>query len=207
MKDPFTRAFLFHGSGSETKAREVAEGSDGLLIPPVTGSPIKIDQIRMVVEILGHKDPTGLDRKLLVGPLDGAHWSACDALLKSLEELDSDSAQPVFWAVSLNGLPLTLLSRCRLTYCPGDSNLSLEASKELWISLKEKDLGKALKLVDQAENEANVVEGLAQHIRVSRDMEFVDRMRIWTILRTRLTGVRPTRLQLSAVICDLIGED
>ena len=112
-----TSCILFHGPGAEDEGQVQARAYGHLLA--FTGSGLKKDGARELVELLAHR-PVG-DRKsaVLVGPVDDVSTSTSDVLLKSIEEFHPEGTRPFLWAWDLGGVSDTLKSRCLLRFSPG----------------------------------------------------------------------------------------
>ncbi|MDN5869814.1 MAG: DNA polymerase III subunit delta' [Nitrococcus sp.] len=76
------------------------------------GGPIKIDQIRQLIDFLMRSSQYGGFRVALVDPADRMTVSAANSLLKTLEEPPA-AAVLLLVASALSQLPATLRSRCR----------------------------------------------------------------------------------------------
>ncbi|EAR23564.1 DNA polymerase III subunit delta' [Nitrococcus mobilis] len=77
------------------------------------GGPIKIDQIRRLIEFLMRSSQYGGYRVTLVDPADRMTLAAANSLLKTLEEPPA-AAVLILVARQFSQLPATLRSRCRL---------------------------------------------------------------------------------------------
>lgn len=77
------------------------------------GGPIKIDQIRQLIEFLIRSSQYGGYRVALLDPADSMTLAAANSLLKTLEEPPA-AAVLILVAGQLSRLPATLRSRCRL---------------------------------------------------------------------------------------------
>jgi len=200
----FHRAILYHGSGAESRAEDRALKEPGLLVPPVTGDPLGVQQIREVLDVLGYHHPSGAGGNVLIGPLDRARWIVYDSLLKTLEEIDENCPLPILWCRSTQGLPPTLLSRCRLVHCEGEDENIRDIAGPFWRALVKNDLNSALREVEKINNEEAFVLSLVENIRSSSKKPFAERMKIWEAFRNRFVRGRITRLQIAAVTCELL---
>lgn len=82
---------------------------------------LKTDDAREVSELLQAPPFVGDQRLIvLVGPVDQANQKAADALLKAIEEFDPQRVLPLLWAEDVGSVSRTILTRCRLKWCPGE---------------------------------------------------------------------------------------
>lgn len=111
-------SLLFYGPGAEEEATTRAESLGRLLAPPFGSEGLKVDDAREIVTLLA-APPVGTQiGVVLAGPMDRATPEAMDALLKSLEDFDEQTVQPVLWAVDVGAVVPTIRSRCLLIWCP-----------------------------------------------------------------------------------------
>lgn len=91
--------------------------------PREDGASLKADDAREAVDTM-NSAPIG-DRRgvVLIGPLDGAHPAAMDALLKTLEDGNTDMTLPILFASDAGLVRGTIRSRCLLEWCPGEEEI------------------------------------------------------------------------------------
>ncbi|MDD9863292.1 MAG: hypothetical protein OXU54_01735 [Gammaproteobacteria bacterium] len=82
------------------------------VVPEQEGGTIRVAQIREACEWLRLSNPDGGPRVLRIAPADAMHRSACNSLLKTLEE-PSPGAFLLLLCHRSSILPATLRSRCR----------------------------------------------------------------------------------------------
>ena len=73
---------------------------------------LRIDQIRALLDFSQLSSHRGGSRWALIGPIESLHYAAANALLKGLEE-PHPSMRFVLYGERLQGVPPTILSRCR----------------------------------------------------------------------------------------------
>lgn len=73
---------------------------------------LRIDQIRALSDFSQLSSHRGGSRWALIGPIESLHYAAANALLKGLEE-PQPSMRFVLYGERLQGVPPTILSRCR----------------------------------------------------------------------------------------------
>lgn len=115
---------LFHGPEARNRAVQWSFDTGRPASSPLGDDGLKVNDSRRIVDLanqggVGDKPPT-----LVVGPLDRATVEASDALLKTLEDLAEGPLRIALWADYLIGVPLTIRSRTRATYCPGNMRLT-----------------------------------------------------------------------------------
>lgn len=120
---------LFHGPTARMSALQEAASKGRLLCPPIGEDGLTIDAAREVVLTL-QSSPVGDQLGVLViGPVDRIRDKSGDALLKSLEEIDTTVVLPLLWAHDLVGVSPTLRSRCLTQWCSG-SEVESEAPQD-----------------------------------------------------------------------------
>lgn len=81
--------------------------------PEESGKQIKIDQIRFLSESLSQTSQQGGYKVVLIAPADAMNLSSANALLKTLEEPESDTIL-ILVTSRPHALPATVRSRCQL---------------------------------------------------------------------------------------------
>jgi DNA polymerase-3 subunit delta' len=99
------------GEGAE--GAEGAKGTEGSDAEEGTGSgDIRIDQVRALGAFSQVSSHRGGHRVVVLGPVERLNGPAVNALLKGLEE-PSEGLHLILYGERLQGVPATLLSRCR----------------------------------------------------------------------------------------------
>ncbi len=99
------------GEGAE--GAEGAKGTEGSDAEEGTGSgDIRIDQVRALGAFSQVSSHRGGHRVVVLGPVERLNGPAVNALLKGLEE-PSEGLHFILYGERLQGVPATLLSRCR----------------------------------------------------------------------------------------------
>lgn len=126
----------------------------------------------------------------LIGPVDEASIAGVDGLLKFLEEMGPEDIDvPVLWAGDEGEVLPTLLSRCRVQWCPGETEVSYETLlfEEGWAG-EEWSKG----------NPREVAEAVAQSLRASSwDLE---KAKTWDLLRRALRRKTPSLFDLDVLL-------
>lgn len=125
--DNFSRALVCHQVTEEgmacgtCHACRLVEGRahpDVLWIEPEkSGQAIKIDQIRAISDFVNQSALEGKFRVVLINPAQQMNTSACNALLKTLEEPSQDAIL-ILISDESERLPATILSRCQRVIFP-----------------------------------------------------------------------------------------
>jgi hypothetical protein len=200
--------YLFHGPGS--RDRSVREASQGfrLLCPPVGDDGLKVDDARLLVELLGTA-PVG-DRRgsVVLGPLDRATGDAADALLKTLEDYAEGPTQVFAWAWGLSAVLPTIRSRTLPLWCPnGPDPLSgyNKKAQSLVDALNQNRIGGLLEILsaepDDLAREDLLLASLAPLAKAPKALE------IWPRLRKMLTGRGVSKLSAATALLGLAETD
>ncbi len=112
------------GAASSGEAREaMGEGGGGSTDSDKKASKeIRIDQIRGLATFAQVSSHRGGRRYVILGPVADMNFAAANALLKTLEE-PADGLRFVLFADRLEGVPKTILSRCRRLHLHLDAGL------------------------------------------------------------------------------------
>lgn len=103
--------------------------ADVCIIQPDGTGPIKIDQIRALLEDIYQTPQCGLRRYVIIEAADQLNVSSANALLKLLEE-PPEHAMFFLLVKHISDLPVTLVSRCQRLLVPEGKRQSMEAQIE-----------------------------------------------------------------------------
>ncbi len=109
---PEVEADAGQDAGAGTSAEMGGEGSEGAGSDKGGSWDIKIGQIRALEEFANLSAHRGGPRLVVLGPVECLNTPAANALLKSLEE-PPPGLRFLLWSERSQGIPATVLSRCR----------------------------------------------------------------------------------------------
>ncbi|MCX4029443.1 DNA polymerase III subunit delta' [Endozoicomonas sp. SM1973] len=112
------------------------------IAPEGTGKPIKVDQIRQLIDFAAKTAQQGGYRVIIIDPADAMNINASNALLKCLEEPGSNTIL-LLLSEQTSALLATIKSRCQVLAFPLPG-LALAKDWLLQQSLPDNDLGKLL---------------------------------------------------------------
>jgi len=196
---------LYHGPGAREAAITEANRIGRLVAPPIGDGGLKVDDARLVVELL-MSVPTGeLTGVIVIGPMDEANAKSSDTLLKSIEDFRGDYTIPIMWAHDLGGVSLTIRSRCldRFVSALGsnDNDVIVSDAFKIIEAVTTKDY---LVVVDTMrpydKREYDLIAALAEALSTRLDQE--DCRQIWDRVRSVAEHRNPF---LSELIVALIG--
>ncbi|MFM1881124.1 MAG: hypothetical protein RLZZ344_1358 [Pseudomonadota bacterium] len=98
------------GPGEESSSGESAQ--DGEASGKKLSRVVRIEQVRSLLDFSQLSSHRGGSRWAVIGPVESMHYAAANALLKGLEE-PHPSMRFVLYGERLQGVPPTVLSRCR----------------------------------------------------------------------------------------------
>jgi hypothetical protein len=102
---------LYYGPGAKGEALEEAYRIGELVAPPFGDAGLKVAEAREIVRLMDIPPFEGVG-VVVAGPMELATYKANDALLKSIEEFDAETMQPILWANELEEVAPTIRSRC-----------------------------------------------------------------------------------------------
>jgi hypothetical protein len=89
-----------------------------MLADPIGDEGLKTDEVREAVKLLNSAVVGSRIGVVVLGPLDGIRPEASDVLLKTLEDFNPKSVQPILWAYDAGDVRGTIRSRCLEEWCP-----------------------------------------------------------------------------------------
>jgi hypothetical protein len=196
---------LFHGPGARAAALTEAARLGRLVAPPFGDEGFKVDAAREVVELLLSTPVGSHVGVVVVGPMDLAPAQSTDVLLKTLEEHDSTTTQPVLWAHDLAAVSKTVQSRCLARWADAlvaeeaDEEVLMAASNALEASLKRDraQIVAALKSLPSGKERAFLA-GFCEQL--APDIANPKARALWEALRPALLWRNPTLIEIAAVL-------
>lgn len=193
---------LFVGSGGERAALEEADRV-GRLVAYFGQDGLKAAEARKAVEVL-LSCPAGTGTGVVIlGPLDDAHPTAVDVLLKIVEEHHEDIVRPVLWARHTEGISPALLSRCTERYCPGEQEQIDETVYDILGAVSSGDLHLLPELMKPFVTSRDVSSLLDQLSRVLLSDPTDKNLRVWEVLRKVAQQRNPTYLGVLASLFEV----
>jgi hypothetical protein len=200
VSPPYPSALLFHGPGASPRA--LAESHRlGKFLLSAGAEGLKVSEARDVVDAINNPPPSDLPQVILIGPMDRCTHAASDALLKSLEEFDTERVRPVLWANDLFEVLPTVRSRCHFQWCPDTTSLNedLEAKAKLLVEASlQGDYASVIETVRDSELEDLLLAVPEVLMKISFTPQIVN---LWENIRQLTSRPFPTKTEfLSALI-------
>jgi len=199
---------LFHGPGGRDRALQ-GLSSYRLLHPPIGDEGLKVDDSRLLVDLMSSPPVGDKLGGILIGPLDRATGEAADALLKTLEEGVHGRVHIFTWAWDLAGVLPTIRSRTLPIWCPeGPDPLLLYKGRAgaLWKSLQEGRASSLIEILSEEESDLtreDLLTALLNILTLSEKME--DVLPLWNRIRPLLRGRGVSRMSALTALLNLQG--
>jgi hypothetical protein len=192
-------AMLVHGEGAlEYALKEALKFSTHY---EFGGDALTTEEAKSAIEKMSFP-LVGVDSfAVVVGAVDSARGRATDALLKGIEEHEP-FVTPILWATSLNEVPKTIRSRCRVVW----SYASSPEPKEEYLRLARNCVGgnHANVIIQLNELKAKPLEVLFELGNALSQLDFTKErvVTLWVEIRLALRQVHPiSKNELLGVLC------
>lgn len=121
-------ALLIHGTDALSLALEKASEHEAHY--SYGGDTLTTEEARKAMERMSFPLMGVKSFAVVIGAVDKARGSATDALLKGIEEHETD-IEPILWATSLSEVPPTIRSRCHTLWADGGEPVVKEEYQRL----------------------------------------------------------------------------
>lgn len=178
------------------------------MAPPFGDKGLKVDDAREVVR-LTQMPPVGTEKgAIMVGPLDDAQPEAADALLKTIEELNTNLFVLGLWARDLQDVLPTIQSRCQHEWSPGTAAAADEElygkARDLLQYSRKKDYASLMEVLGEIDNDKVeevlrlIPDVLVQEVRSGKKADLSP----WRKIRELLVHKYLKVLDVVAVLCE-----